>query len=160
MTPIELHDPSGRYLSITEREEIAVLNGHVSAREIARRLGRSPSTISRELKRNAASDSQYRARLAQAHAERRLRRPKVSKLASGGALRDYVQSKLGGAQRWSPEQIACRIKMDFPQDDGMRISHEAMASAMARMLFPAPGAALLDEAQRRQIADHRAVEVG
>ena len=45
MTPIELCDPSGRYLSITEREEIAVWNGHVSAREIARRLGRSPSTV-------------------------------------------------------------------------------------------------------------------
>ena len=130
MTPIELHDPSGRYLSITEREEIAVLNGHVSVREIARRLGRSPSTISRELKRNAASDSQYRARLAQAHAERRSRRPKASKLASCGALREYVQSKLGGAQRWSPEQIAWRIKMDFPEDEGMRVSHEAIYQAL------------------------------
>ena len=61
MTPLALNDPSGRYLSITEREEIAVLSGHVSVREIGRRLGRSPSTISRELKRNAASDSKYRA---------------------------------------------------------------------------------------------------
>ncbi len=130
MTPLALNDPSGRYLAITEREEIAVLSGHVSVREIARRLGRSPSTISRELKRNAASDSQYRARLAQAHAERRLRRPKVSKLASCGALREYVQSKLGGAQRWSPEQIACRIKMDFPEDVGMRVSHEAIYQAL------------------------------
>ena len=130
MTPIALHDPSGRYLSITEREEIAVSNGHVSVREIARRLGRSPSTISRELKRNAASDSLYRARLAQAHAERRLRRPKVSKLASCDALLEYVQSKLGGAQRWSPEQIACRIKMDFPEDEGMRVSHEAIYQAL------------------------------
>jgi len=130
MTPIELHDPSGRYLSITEREEIAVLNGHVSVREIARRLGRSPSTISRELKRNAASDNQYRARLAQAHAERRLRRPKVSKLARCEALRDYVQNKLGGPQRWSPEQIARRVRMDFPDDEGMRVSHEAIYQAL------------------------------
>jgi IS30 family transposase len=130
MTPIELHDPSGRYLSITEREEIAVLNGHVSGREIARRLRRSPSTISRELKRNAASDSQYRARLAQAHAERRLRRPKVSKLARSEALRNYVQSKLGGAQRWSPEQVSRRIQVDFPEDEDMRISHEAIYQAL------------------------------
>ncbi len=130
MTPIELHDPSGRYLSITEREEIAVLNGHVSVREIARRLGRSPSTISRELKRNAASDNQYRARLAQAHAERRLRRPKVSKLARCEALREYVQNKLGGPQRWSPEQIARRVRMDFPDDEGMRVSHEAIYQAL------------------------------
>ena len=130
MTPIQLHDPSGRYLSISEREEIAVLNGHVSVREIARRLRRSPSTISRELKRNAASDSQYRARLARAHAERRLRRPKVSKLASSGTLRDYVQNKLGGAQRWSPEQISRRLRVDFPEDEGMRISHEAIYQAL------------------------------
>ena len=130
MTPIELHDPSGRYLSITEREEIAVWNGHVSVREIGRRLGRSPSTISRELKRNAASDSQYRARLAQAHAERRLRRPKVSKLARREALREYVQNKLGGPQRWSPEQIARRVRMDFPDDEGMRVSHEAIYQAL------------------------------
>jgi len=130
MAPIELHDPSGRYLSITEREEIAVLNGHVSVREIARRLGRSPSTISRELKRNAASDNQYRARLAQAHAERRLRRPKVSKLARCEALREYVQNKLGGPQRWSPEQIARRVRMDFPDDEGMRVSHEAIYQAL------------------------------
>ena len=130
MTPIELHDPSGRYLSITEREEIAVWNGHVSVREIGRRLGRSPSTISRELKRNAASDSKYRARLAQAHAERRLRRPKVSKLARREALREYVQNKLGGPQRWSPEQIARRVRMDFPDDEGMRVSHEAIYQAL------------------------------
>ena len=130
MTPLALNDPSGRYLSITEREEIAVLSGHVSVREIGRRLGRSPSTISRELKRNAASDSKYRARLAQAHAERRLRRPKASKLARREALREYVQNKLGGPQRWSPEQIARRVRMDFPDDEGMRVSHEAIYQAL------------------------------
>ncbi|MGH7765125.1 MAG: IS30 family transposase [Candidatus Dormibacteraceae bacterium] len=131
MTPLALNDPSGRYLSITEREEIAVLSGHVSVREIARRLSRSPSTISRELKRNGPSGhGQYRAGLAQAHAERRLRRPKVSKLATCEALREYVQTKLGGVQRWSPEQIARRLRVDFPEDDGMRISHEAIYQAL------------------------------
>ena len=131
MTPLALNDPSGRYLSITEREEIAVLSGYVGVREIARRLSRSPSTISRELKRNGPSGhGQYRAGLAQAHAERRLRRPKVSKLATCEALREYVQTKLGGVQRWSPEQIARRIRVDFPEDDGMRISHEAIYQAL------------------------------
>lgn len=131
MTPIELCDPSGRYLSTTEREEIAALNGHVSVREIARRLGRWPSTITRELKRNGPSGhGPYRAGLAQAHAERRLRRPKVSKLASCRALREYVQDKLGGTKRWSPEQIARRVRVDFPDDEGMRISHEAIYQAL------------------------------
>lgn len=113
-----------------EREEIAVLRGHVSAREIARRLRRSPSTIARELERNVDSAGMYRAGVAQGKAERRARRPKPSKLASCRQLQQYVENRLGGAQRWSPEQIARRIRVDFPDDEGMRISHEAIYQAL------------------------------
>ena len=131
MKPLDLSEPSGRYLSMTDREEIAVLRGQVSASEIARRLGRSPSTITRELKRNVPTDAgQYRAGLAQAQAEHRARRPKPSKLAGCKALQQYVQDKLGGVERWSPEQIARRITVDFPDDGSMRISHEASYQAL------------------------------
>nr|BAM13979.1 hypothetical protein [Pseudomonas sp. K-62] len=93
--------PSDRYLSFTEREEIALLRaqGH-GVREMARRLGRAASTISRELRRNAATRSgnlDYRATTAQWHAERAARRPKQAKLAANAALRTYVQDRLGGA---------------------------------------------------------------
>ena len=84
---------SGRYLSLAEREEIALLRvqDH-SVHEIARRLGRAASTISRELRRNAATRSgglEYRATTAQWHSERSARRPKRTKLALNPALRIY-----------------------------------------------------------------------
>ncbi len=91
---------SGRYLSFVEREEIAILAARgCGVREIARRAGRSPSTISRELRRNAATRGGYpgyRATTAQWHADRRARRPKASRLASSEALRRYVQERLAG----------------------------------------------------------------
>ena len=155
---------SGRYLSFAEREEIAILNAqHVGIRAIARRLGRSPSTISRELRRNAATRSgnlEYRATTAQWHADRRAKRPKVSKLAANDPLRQYVQDRLAGviarpdgevvsgpevrwigrrhgrrkdrrwATSWSPEQISNRLRLDFPDDESMRISHEAIYQAL------------------------------
>jgi IS30 family transposase len=131
MSPLDLTEPSGRYLSVAEREEIAVLRRHVSAREIARRLHRSPSTVTRELHRNGPRrGGEYRAVLAQARADSRSERPKPSKLASCEALRAYVQEKLGGPERWSPEQIAQRLKVDFPDDERMRISHEAIYQAL------------------------------
>jgi transposase-like protein len=89
---------SGRYLSFAEREEIAILKARgCGVCEIARRVGRSPSTISRELRRNAATRGgglEYRATTAQWHAERRARRPKTAKLASNVALRRYLQDRL------------------------------------------------------------------
>jgi IS30 family transposase len=151
---------SGRYLSLTEREEIALMRAQeVGVREIARRLGRSASTISRELRRNAATRGgklHYRASTAQWKAERQARRPKPAKLAVNERLRNYVQHRLDGriqapdgrpvhgpdvawgarrhgrrkdrrwATAWSPEQIAGRLPMDFPDDESMRISHEAI----------------------------------
>jgi IS30 family transposase len=155
---------SGRYLSFAEREEIAILHAQdLGGREIARQLERSPSTISRELRRNAATRGgrlDYRATTAQWHADRRARRPKTAKLAANEALRDYVQGRLAGmitrpdgsrvagpdvrwigrrhgrrkdrrwARSWSPEQIANRLPVDFPDDGSMRISHEAIYQAL------------------------------
>jgi len=91
---------SGRYLSFAEREEIALLRvqGH-GVRHIARTLNRASSTISRELRRNAATRSgnlEYRATTAQWHAERSARRPKTAKLAANETLRCYVQDRLAG----------------------------------------------------------------
>ena len=91
---------SGRYLSLAEREEIALMRAQeVGVREIARRLGRSASTISRELRRNAATRGgklHYRASTAQWKAERQARRPKPAKLAVNERLRNYVQHRLDG----------------------------------------------------------------
>jgi hypothetical protein len=91
---------SGRYLSFVEREEIAILNARgFGVREIARRVGRSASTISRELRRNAATRGgalDYRATSAQWHADQRARRPKTAKLAASPRLRRYVQDRLAG----------------------------------------------------------------
>jgi IS30 family transposase len=134
MTPIDLAEPSGRYLSFSEREEIAVLwsQGH-GVREIARRIGRAASTVSREMHRNANSGGHrwfYRASTAQWHAERRAARPKASKLAANDQLRDYVQDKLAGQGRWSPEQISRRLLLDYPDDETMRVSHEAIYQAL------------------------------
>src|ERR687888_2653574 len=100
MPPFSQAPLSGRFLSFAEREEIAVLRaGGCGVREVARRLGRSPSTISRELRRNAATRGgrlDYRATTAQWHADRRARRPKVAKLAANDRLRGYVQERLAG----------------------------------------------------------------
>ena len=91
IAPTNLGSTSGRYLSFAEREEISLLHAQqLGVREIARRLERSPSTISRELRRNAATRCgklQYRATVAQWKAERAAERPKVAKLASNDKLR-------------------------------------------------------------------------
>src|SRR4051794_37437708 len=91
---------SGRYLSFAEREEIALCRAQGQGiREVARRLGRAASTISRELRRNAATRGgglDYRATAAQWHAERVARRPKPAKLVTNAALQTYVQDRLAG----------------------------------------------------------------
>src|ERR1700712_4995870 len=95
MPPMNLAVPSGRYLSFREREGIAILHERgVSMRGIARVLGRAPSTIARELRRNAATRGgklEYRASVAQWKADLVARRPKLAKLAVNERLRDYVQ---------------------------------------------------------------------
>jgi IS30 family transposase len=155
---------SGRYLSLAEREELAILRAQgTGIREMARQIGRSASTISREVRRNAATRSgglDYRAITAQWHADRAARRPKHAKLAVNAVLRMYVQERLAGlvvtpsgaavpgpivswkgrrhgprkdrrwASAWSPEQIAHRLRLDFPDDQTMRISHEAIYQSL------------------------------
>jgi transposase, IS30 family len=129
MTPVELAAPSERFLSLAEREEIALAKAAGrGVRQIARELGRVPSTISRELARNRV-DRGYRALAAQAKAEERARRPKPGKLAEQPELRAWVQDKLESEQ-WSPEQIAGRLVDAFPDDESMRISHEAIYQAL------------------------------
>ena len=92
---------SGRYLAFTDREQIGLWRAHGhGVRAIARRLARAPSTISRELRRNAATRSgglEYRATTAQWHADRAARRPKLAKLAINTELQRYVQERLAGA---------------------------------------------------------------
>ncbi|MET7853071.1 helix-turn-helix domain-containing protein [Streptomyces avermitilis] len=94
-----------------------------SARQLARRLGGSASTVSREIARNGGRD-RYRAASADAAAYMRGRRPKEAKLAQRPALRTLVEAKL--ALCWSPEQIAGRLRLQFPGDASMQISHEAI----------------------------------
>ena len=164
MPPSRFLELSGRYLSFSEREEIAVLNARGDGvRAIARQTKRSPSTISRELRRNAATRSlrlEYRASTAHWHAQRRAARPKVSKLVANPTLHEYVQERLSGtvtddqgqpvygprvrwkgrrhgprqdrrwSRAWSPEQISRRLPFDFPNDESMRISHEAIYQSL------------------------------
>jgi transposase, IS30 family len=129
MSPVDLRQPSTRYLCLAEREEIAILHAQkMIPAEIARRLGRHPATIGRELDRNSqrARPDRYRASSAQAQTEARARGPKSAKLAGNAALRAYVQGKLTCRQRWSPEQIVRRLWRDFPDDEEMRVSHETI----------------------------------
>jgi transposase, IS30 family len=119
---------SERWLSRVEREEIACgVRAGESLREIARRLGRSPSTVSREVARNGGRRG-YRGWRAEQAAWRRARRPKPRKLAADPALWAVVQGML--AERWSPQQVSARLRRQFPHDDRMRISHEAIYQAL------------------------------
>jgi IS30 family transposase len=164
MPPLSLADPTGRYLSFAEREELALLRAQGGGvRAIARKMGRDPSTISRELRRNAATRGgklEYRATVAQWKAQTAAKRPKLAKLATNDRLCEYVQERLSGALKrpdgtavpgppttwkglnkphradrrwataWSPEQISRRLIVDFPHDEDMRISHEAIYQAL------------------------------
>jgi IS30 family transposase len=122
---------SGRYLSLAEREEIAVgVAAGLGVREIAGRLGRAASTVSREIRRNSPSRAArpYRAVAAQAQADARARRPKPAKLAAAGGLREWVQGKL--RVNWSPEEISARLKLEFPDDREMRVSPETIYQSL------------------------------
>jgi transposase, IS30 family len=111
-------------LTLSEREEISRgIAAHRSARSMARLLGHSPSTVSREISRNGGYD-RYRAALADEKAWARARRPKRCKLANSPRLRQAVASKL--RLNWSPQQIAGWLKRAHPEDEFCRVSHEAI----------------------------------
>ena len=132
-------------------------------REIARQIGRDPSTISREVRRNAATRSDqrsYRAGVAQWKAQQAAKRPKIAKLAGNPKLRAYVEHELAGevtdaegrpivgpnapwagrrhgrrqdrrwGTAWSPEQISNRLRIDFADDESMRVSHETIYQSL------------------------------
>ena len=128
VNPTRVAGPTGRYLSWPEREEIAALDhaGH-GVREIARRLGRDPSTVSRELSRGGTRRG-YRASVGQARADRARSAPRAAKLATNLRLRREVQRRLKG--RESPEQIAGRLEIDFPHDLEMRVSAETIYQSL------------------------------
>src|SRR5215216_3143141 len=115
-------------LSLREREEISRgLAAGESRRSIARRLGRSPSTIAREVARNGDTH-RYRACTADRAALARARRPKVAKLVLCPRLRAVVESKLEAW--WSPQQISGWLVEEFPNDPEMRVSHETICLSL------------------------------
>lgn len=115
-------------LSLGEREEISRgLSCGTSIRGIAKQLGRSPSTISREIGRNGGN-ARYRAEYADRAAWHRAKRPKKCLLATNRQLQRLVTSKL--SQDWSPEQIAGWLKRIYPDDTHMRVSHETIYKSL------------------------------
>jgi IS30 family transposase len=115
-------------LRASEREEISRgLRAGEPLRRIAARLGRAPSTVSREVARNGGRPG-YRAWRATAAATDRARRPKVARLARSPRLRAEVERLLG--LRWSPQQIAQRLRMEHPDDPEMRVAHETIYQAL------------------------------
>lgn len=128
VNPMRDASPAGRYLSLSEREDIAALaHGGVGVREIARRLGRAPSTVSRELARGDTARG-YRVSVGQGKADRARAGRRASKLASNLALRRVVQEQL--RCRLSPEQISGRLRIVFPDDPEMRVSPETIYQSL------------------------------
>jgi IS30 family transposase len=123
---------SARYLSEDERVTIADLHrgGH-TVRAIAVELGRSPSTVSRELRRNRDQDSgQYRPFIAQRLAAGRRARPGRGKLIHDSVLREFVQQRL--EKRWSPEQISAALRRAFPELPERHVVPETIYQAVYR----------------------------
>jgi IS30 family transposase len=136
-------------LTLSEREEIsrAVVAGQ-SARSIATSLGRAPSTISREIKRNGGQEC-YRASIADQAAWDRTRRPKTCKLAENRALAHIVADKLRG--HWSPEQIAGWLKQTYPSDESYQVSHETIYRSLYIQARGALKKELLEHLRRTRV---------
>lgn len=129
VNPVPVTPVKGRYLSAGEREEIHDRSARgEGVRQIARALGRDPSTLSRELARGNTNRRGYRPSVAQHKANTARRGPRSAKLAVNGRLRAEVQRRL--LRRESPEQIAGRLRTDFPDDAEMRVSHETIYQAL------------------------------
>lgn len=128
-------EPSGpsRYLREADRIHIADrLREKATIRAIAAELGRSPSTISREIRRNGTAGIReqwhYRPHAAQARADARRPRPKPGKIGQNPELRDFIQDHLH--LRWSPEQICQALRTQFPQTPEMHVVHETVYQAL------------------------------
>jgi transposase, IS30 family len=125
--PVRWSPAIGR-LSLAEREEITIgLSRGERLTAIAGRLGRSVSTVSREVAANGGKDA-YRAWAGHLRAERRTRRPKASKLASCPRLKKQVEEWL--SEWWSPDEIAQRLRQEFPDDPMMWVSHETIYKSL------------------------------
>lgn len=129
VTPTLTAPTTGTRLSLDERHQIAALKkAKFTVRAIAGELGRDPATISRELRRNANAEGRYIPAAAQARADERAqekgRRASPAKLATNLRLRREVQTRL--KRNHSPQQIAHRLRVDFPDEAEMRVSHETI----------------------------------
>jgi len=128
---------SRRFLSQDERIEIADLrHAGLTSRQIAHRLGRAPSTVSRELRRNATTSRGYRPFDAHRRATARRARNHRRRIESNGELRQLVAELL--AQRWSPQQISRHLRLKFPEQSGMWLCQESIYQAVYQ-----PGSGLL-----------------
>ena len=125
-----LSEGPSRYLRETDRIHIADrFREGASIRTIAAELGRAPSTVSREIRRNRhPGNGQYRPWAAHARAMERRPRPKTGKIGANGALRDFIQDHLD--LRWSPEQISRALRARFPDNAEMRVAHETIYQAL------------------------------
>jgi IS30 family transposase len=122
-------DLKGRCLTLVQREEIALGRARgESIRQIATAIGRAPSTVSRELRRNTDGVGVYRATTAHGLAYARASRPKPAKLVTNLRLRGIVEADL--AIKYSPEQIAGRLKVDFPDQPEMQVSTETIYQSL------------------------------
>jgi transposase, IS30 family len=131
--PVRLAEAArtGRYLSLLERQRIATLRGRGhGVREIARRLGRSPSTVSRELRRNLRPHDNdiYDGDLAHARARQRARRERHARLARDAGLLAVVQAKL--ELEWSPQQVAAYLRVAYPDRPDWHVCHETIYQAL------------------------------
>lgn len=127
--PAPVPDIDARYLSLLEREQIADLHREKrSIRQIAAELDRAPSTISREIRRNRDERGRYLPHAAHRTAARRRPRPKAAKLVANRRLAVWVQRKL--KRRWSPQQIAARLRCEFADQPEMRVCHETIYQAL------------------------------
>jgi transposase, IS30 family len=122
-------DPSPARLSAAEREEIRCgLDEGVSLREIARRLKRAPSTVSREVNANGGREA-YQGWRAHRRAAQLARRPKIAKLAGCASLRAQVEAWLED-ELWSPAQISAQLQIEYPDDPMMRVSAETIYQSL------------------------------
>jgi IS30 family transposase len=143
---------SVRVLSLAEREEISRgLAADDSARRIADRLGRAPSTITREIRRHGGT-SEYRAARADAAAWQAAQRPKRCRLATHARLRAVVVAKLRAD--WSPQQIAAWLVTTYPDDPAMQVSHETIYHTLYVQTRGALKKELTAHLRRRRLMRH------